>query len=70
MLPLANVVIAWNTVYIAVAIDLLKSTEARIAPEGLMHLSPARHDRISAYGRYRFRVGRWTGKRRLRPIKM
>jgi len=65
-----NAVIAWNTVYMAAVIDRLKSKGERIAPEDLEHLSPARYDHINPYGRYQFRVDRWAGKKRLRPIKV
>ena len=65
-----NAVIAWNTVYMAAVIDRLKSKGERIAPEDLEHLSPAQYDHINPYGRYQFRVDRWAGKKRLRPIKV
>ena len=67
---MTNAVIAWNTVYMAAVIDRLKSKGEQIAPEDLEHLSPARYDHINPYGRYQFRVDRWAGKKRLRPIKV
>jgi hypothetical protein len=65
-----NAVIAWNTVYMAGVIDRLKSKGERIAPEDLEHLSPARYEHINQYGRSQFRVDRWAGEKRLRPIKV
>jgi TnpA family transposase len=65
-----NAVIAWNTVYMAAVIDRLKAKGERIAPEDLVHLSPARYDHINPYGHYQFRVDRWAGKKPLRPIKV
>lgn len=65
-----NAVIAWNTVYMAAVLDRLKAKGERIAPEDLVHLSPARYDHINPYGHYQFRVDRWAGKRPLQPIKM
>lgn len=51
-------------------LDRLRSKGERIAPEDLVHLSPARYDHINPYGRYQFRVDRWAGKKPLRPIKV
>ena len=65
-----NAVIVWNTVYMGAVIDRLKSKGERIAPEDLAHLSPARYDHINPYGRYRFQVDRWAGKKPLRPINL
>jgi len=65
-----NAVIAWNTVYMGAVINRLKAKGERIAPEDLVHLSPARYDHINPYGHYQFRVDRWAGQKPLRPIKV
>jgi hypothetical protein len=59
-----------STVYMAAVIDRLKAKGERIAPEDLVHLSPARYDHINPYGHYQFRVDRWAGKKPFRPIKV
>jgi hypothetical protein len=43
-------------------IDRLKAKGERIASGDLVHLSPARYDRINPYRHYQSRVDRWAGQ--------
>ena len=53
---MTNVVIAWNTVQMAKAIEDLKAEGYPVADEDVAHLSPARYEHINPYGRYSFEV--------------
>jgi hypothetical protein len=53
---LTNVVVAWNAVYLAAAIEQLRAEGYPIRDEDIAHLSPARHEHINPYGKYRFDI--------------
>ena len=65
-----NAVVTWNTVYMAAVIDRLRAEGKTVNEEDIARLSPARYEHINPYGQYQFRVDRWAGKKRLRPIKV
>ena len=51
---LINMVVVWNTVYMAKVIDQLKLEGHEISDDDLKHLSPARRGHINPYGKYEF----------------
>jgi len=51
---LINMVVVWNTVYMAKVIDQLKFEGHEISDDDLKHLSPARRGHINPYGKYEF----------------
>ena len=65
---LINIVIIWNTVYMAEIIDQLKREGYNINDEDLKHLSPVRHGHINPYGKYKFDLSN-PFKGRLRPLR-
>ena len=66
---LTNAVIAWNTVYMAAAIDQLRAEGQTVNEEDMAHLSPARYEHINPYGKYRFEVEEGLSRSRLRPLR-
>jgi TnpA family transposase len=64
---LTNVVVAWNTVYLAAAIEQLRAEGYLIRDEDIAHLSPARHEHINPYGKYRFDID--LHLHQLRPLR-
>ena len=66
---LTNAVIVWNTVYMQAVIDALAREGYEIKEDDLAHLSPARHEHINRYGRYRFDVDFATTLDNLRPLR-
>lgn len=49
---LTNAVVAWNTVYMAAAIDQLRAEGYPVRDEDIVHLSPARFEHVNPYGKY------------------
>ncbi len=66
---LTNCVIAWNTVYMAAAIDRLRIDGHPVQESDLAHLSPCRYEHINPYGKYTFEVSEDLGGGRLRPLR-
>jgi len=65
---LLNIVMIWNTVYMAEVIDQLVHEGYPINEADLKHLSPARRGHINPYGKYHFNLDdRPKGK--LRPLR-
>lgn len=65
---LINMVIVWNTVYMAEAVFDIQSEGIEVYDSDLKHLSPARRGHINPYGKYFFnKEGLWTA--RLRPLR-
>jgi TnpA family transposase len=64
---LTNAVVAWNTVYMAAAIEQLRAEGYPVREEDIAHLSPARHEHINPYGKYRFDIN--LRLRQLRPLR-
>jgi hypothetical protein len=66
---LTNAVIAWNTVYMAAAIDRLRIDGHPVQEADLAHLSPCRYEHINPYGKYAFEVSEDLRGAALRPIR-
>ncbi len=66
---LTNAVVAWNTVYMAAAIDQLRQEGYPVQEEDIVHLSPARYEHINPYGRYSFEINQELAPNRLRPLR-
>ena len=66
---LTNCVIAWNTVYMAAAIDRLRINGHPVQETDLAHLSPCRYEHINPYGKYAFEVSEDLGGAGLRPLR-
>lgn len=64
-----NAVVAWNTVYMASAIDQMKAEGHLIQNTDLVHLSPARFEHINPYGKYQFNVDVELNRKQLRPLR-
>lgn len=63
-----NAVVAWNTVYMATAIDQLKTENYLVDETDITHLSPARYEHINPYGKYQFDLAK-NLNRQLRPLR-
>jgi TnpA family transposase len=63
-----NAVVAWNTVYMAAALDALSVKGYPVQEDDLVRLSPARFEHINPYGRYRFEVEEEWSRKSLRPL--
>jgi TnpA family transposase len=66
---LTNAVIAWNTVYMAAAVDRLRIDGHSVQEADLAHLSPCRYEHINPYGKYAFDVSKDLGGAKLRPLR-
>jgi hypothetical protein len=62
-------VIAWNTVYMAAAIDQIRREGHPVRDSDLAHLSPCRYEHINPYGKYAFEVGAELSGAKLRPLR-
>jgi hypothetical protein len=60
-------VIAWNTVYMAAAVDRLRIDGHSVPESDLAHLSPCRYEHINPYGKYAFEVSEDLGGRVYAP---
>jgi TnpA family transposase len=66
---LTNAVVAWNTVYMAAAIEQLRAEGHAVRDEDLIHLSPARFEHLNPYGKYTFDVQDTRKRPSLRPLR-
>ena len=66
---LTNAIIAWNTVYMAAAIDRLRIDGHSVQDADLPHQSPCRYEHINPYGKYAFEVSEDLRGARLRPLR-
>ena len=66
---LTNAVIAWNTVYMAAALDRLRIDGHPVQESDLAHLSPCRYEHINPYGKYAFEVSEDLRGAKLRPLR-
>ena len=66
---LTNAVIAWNTVYMAAALDRVRIDGHPVQDADLPHLSPCRYEHINPYGKYAFEVSEDLRGARLRPLR-
>jgi len=64
-----NAVITWNTVYMAEALDALRSDGLPVSEEDLAHLAPTLRAHISPYGKYSFDVETGLARASLRPLR-
>lgn len=65
---LTNIVMIWNTVYMAEIIEQFKEEGGDVKEDDLKHLSPARHEHINPYGKYRFDLNTIQNGQ-LRPLR-
>lgn len=63
----SNAVTTWNTVYMDRAIKALRAAGHEVRDEDVAHLSPARHEHINPFGKYRF--DRLPPRGRFRPLQ-
>ena len=66
---LTNAVVAWNTVYMAAAIEQIRREGHPVQDADLVHLAPARYEHINPYGKYRFAVDEELNRTGLRPLR-
>jgi TnpA family transposase len=66
---LTNAAIAWNTVYMQAAIEVLRKEGYPVQEADLVHLSPARFAHINRYGKYHFDVEAARARTGLRPLR-
>lgn len=64
-----NAVVAWNTVYMAAAINQLKAENYPVDETDITHLSPARYEHINPYGKYQFDLAKNLHREQLRPLR-
>ncbi len=53
---ITSAVITWNTVYMAQALDSLRSEGFSVSDEDVVHLAPTLRAHINPYGKYSFDV--------------
>jgi hypothetical protein len=63
---LSNAVIAWDTVYMAAAVDRLRIDGHAVQETDPGHLTPCRYENISEYRKHKFDVGKNLGVAKLR----
>jgi TnpA family transposase len=63
-----NAVVTWNTVYMAAALDGLRS-QGHVVDADIPHLWPSRHEHVNPYGKYRFNVEDGLKRKDLRPLR-
>ena len=62
----ANAIIAWNTVYMAEALDVLRSA---VNDDDLAHVPPTLWSHVNIYGKYEFDVEAGARRSGLRPLR-
>jgi hypothetical protein len=65
---IANVIVYWNTRYIAHALETLDRAGHRLADDDVHHIHPVHFEHINPFGHYRFDTRRGPAKGRLRPL--
>ena len=60
--------VAWNTIYMAAAIEQLRAEGYPVRDEDIAHLSPARFEHLNPYGKYLFDLTHLPHKG-LRPLR-
>jgi TnpA family transposase len=66
---MTNAVVAWNTIYMMAALDVLTAAGYAVEGDDLVHLSPARYEHINPYGKYRFELEAEWSRTTLRPLR-
>jgi len=65
----ANAIIAWNTVYMAEALDALRSDGFAVDDDDLAHVPPTLWSHVNIYGKYEFDVAAGARRSGLRPLR-
>ena len=63
-----NIIVLWNTMYMAAAIDQLKLQGFLVKEEDVARLSPLTHEHINMLGRYSFTIPDEVANGKLRPL--
>jgi TnpA family transposase len=66
---MTNAVVAWNTIDMMAALDVLTAAGYAVEGDDLVHLSPARYEHINPYGKYRFELEAEWSRTTLRPLR-
>jgi hypothetical protein len=64
-----NMIVLWNTIYIAATVKQLRSEGYPVADEDVVRLSPLLYEHINMLGRYSFSVPEAVTKGELRPLR-
>ena len=64
-----NAVVAWNTVYMAVALQQVRTEEQTVREDDVRHLAPTRYGHVNPYGTYHFEVDGTAPHDELRPLR-
>ena len=65
----ANAIIAWNTIYMAEALDVLRSDGFAVDDDDLAHVPPTLWSHVDIYGKYEFDVEVGARRSGLRPLR-
>lgn len=66
---ISNVIVYWNTRYIAHALETLERHGHILRHDDIRHIHPVHFEHINPFGRYRFDTQRGPAKDRLRPLR-
>jgi len=66
---LVNMIVLWNTTYMAAALEQLRKEGFLIQNEDVARLSPLIHDHINMLGRYSFAMPETVARGELRPLR-
>jgi Tn3 transposase DDE domain-containing protein len=66
---ISNVIVYWNTRYIAHALETLERQGHTMRDEDIRHIHPVHYEHINPFGHYRFDTRRGPAKGRLRPLR-
>jgi Tn3 transposase DDE domain len=65
----ANAIIAWNTVYMAEALNVLRTDGFVVDDDDLAHVPPTLWAHVNIYGKYEFDVEAGVRRAGLRPLR-
>ena len=65
----ANAIIAWNTVYMAEALDTLRADGFAVDDDDLADVPPTQWSHVNIYGKYEFDVEAGARRSGLRPLR-
>ncbi len=66
---ISNVIVYWNTRYIAHALETLERQGHTMNDDDVRHIHPVHFEHINPFGHYRFDTRRGPAKGRLRPLR-
>jgi len=66
---ISNVIVYWNTRYIAHALETLERQGHTLRDDDIRHIHPVHFEHINPFGHYRFDTQRGPAKGRLRPLR-